>query len=489
MKSILLALCLLATLTNFAQENKQQEHKNTYLVLAQLIDNYNTDQFTKIHQLLSDDFRKQTTEASTIDFYQRNLKKPFGKITAWEFLGTKDGKAKGIYSYSASFEHIKLAVDIMLTADQHINYINWKPFTEKKALTALRDPASIKSNNPKQTKLQLYVDTIAMEYLSDPANSSLAIGLSTGKSTETFFYGETKKGTAQLPDRNSLYEIASISKTFTAIMLAHAVNEGKIKLEDDIRKYLPGKFPNLEYKRIPIKIINLSNHTSGLPSLPDDFEKQPAYDAANPYLHYSKEMIYNYLGTFKPDVSPGAASSYSNLGFAVLGTILENVYGMPLEKLLERRLTNPLKMYHTHYDIPAAQQQLLVTGYSDQTGKAVPYWDLCAFKAAGGLKSNLNDMLQYLKANMTAKNKDFLLTYQVTDHQPDFERGMAWMIQPLKNRTVFWHNGGTAGFRSFCGFVKDRQTGIVVLSNSSASVDDLALKLLSFITYSVSPQK
>ncbi len=508
MKAILLALCLLIGFKAAAQEdnnpeNKIQENKNADLILTRLIEHYNNDQFAEIHQFLSADFKQHTTEQATITFYQRNLKKPFGKITSWKFLGLKAGKprpADTLYSYSTTFERIQLAVDIMLTADQHISYIAWRPFAEKKAVNALRDPATIKSNNPGQTKLQRYADTLARAYLSDPGNSSLSIGLINGDSIETFFYGETKKGTGLLPDKGSLYEIGSISKTFTAIMVAHAVNEGKIKFNDDIRKYLPGKFPDLEFKGIPIKIINLCNHTSGLPSIPDDFEKQPGYIATDPYLHYSKEMIYRYLRTFKPDVSPGAEANYSNLGFAVLGTILENVYGKPLEKLVEQTLTKPLKMYHTYYEVPLAEQKIMATGYSDQTGKAVPYWNLVAFKAAGGLKSDLHDMLLYVKANIKAKNKDFLLSYQVTDHQEDFERGLAWMIQPLKNEqdlksgdqaienqtvknhTVIWHNGGTAGFRSFCGFIKGGQQGIVILSNSSAGVDDIALKLLSYET-------
>lgn len=511
MKSILLAACLLIGFTAAAQENKNLEakllaNKNADQVLTRLIEYYNNDQFSEIHQLLSPDFKQHTTEQATVNFYQRTLKKSLGKITSWKYHGLTAGKPHGadtVYNYSTTFKSIQLAVDIMLTADQHISYINWHPFVEKKAASIMRDPASIKSNNPDRTKLQRYADTLARIYLSDPGNSSLSIGLVNGDSTETFFYGETKKGTGLLPEKSTLYEIGSISKTFTAIMVAHAVNEGKIKLDDDIRKYLPGTFPDLEFKGIPIKIVNLCNHTSGLPSIPDDFEKQPDYNAADPYLHYSKEMIYGYLRSFKPDASPGTESSYSNLGFGVLGTILENVYGKPLEKLVEQTITKPLKMYHTKYEVSLTEQKLMAIGYSDQTGKAVPYWNLAAFKAAGGLKADLNDMLLYVKANikanlkanvktnLTSKNKDFLLTYQVTDHQEDFERGLAWMIQPLKNEQdlkngtlknpkVIWHNGGTAGFRSFCGFIKDGQQGIVILSNSSAGVDNIALKLLGY---------
>jgi len=101
-----------------------------------------------------------------------------------------------------------------------------------------------------------------------------------------------------------------------------------------------------------------------------------------------------------------------------------------------------------------------------------------SFKAAGGLKSNVNDMITYLRANMEDRNKDISLSHQETDLQPGFGRGLAWIVQFLNDDVVIWHNGGTAGFRSFSGFTKEKQCGIVVLSNSSKDVDSLALEIL-----------
>jgi len=485
MKKLAVILLLITHITVVAQVKISQDSLSADKVVKQLIVFYNNDQFSAIHKMLSDEFRQSTSESNSVNFYRANLKTPFGKINSYHYTGA--GK-RGI-NFMADFERSKLSLEIMLNNSNQISGIVWQPIENKKVIPNPRDPRSIKTNNPKKTPLQIKINAIALNYLKDPNNSSLSIGIINNDKTELFFYGETKKGTDELPSSSSLYEIASISKTFTAIMLARAVNEGKIQLGDDIRKYLPGDFTNLQFKGIPIKIVNLSNHTSGLPSLPDDFDKQQGYDPANPYLHYPKEGIYSFLRKFKPDTIPGSVSAYSNLGFAMLGTILENVYQMPLAQLLQKSITGPLKMTGTHYKVPAPQQKLMVTGYSDETGKAVSYWNLEHFKAAGGLKSSIADMLLYLKANINEINTDFSLSHQPTDQQEDFERGLAWMIQPLDNETVIWHNGGTGGFRSYCGFIKSKKAGVILLSNSSASVDEAGLELLRNIIYSAVPQK
>lgn len=471
MKKIITLSFLFISLIVNAQQNLKTDK-----IVAQLTQYYNNDQFSDIYKQLTPEFQKAQSEQTIISFFRNNLKQPLGKIISSKYQDTN----QGVISYLITFDRGKLSLKIILTKEDQIGYMEWLAPQEKMVIANPKDPASIKTSNPKQTKLQLYVDSLALAYLKDSRNSSLSIGLVNGNNTETFFYGETKKGTGNLPNGTSLYEIASISKTFTGIMLAHAINEKKITLNDDIRKYLPGNYPDLQFKNEPVKIVNLSNHTSRLPSLPYNFEKQPGYDPANPYLHYSKEMIYQFLTTFKPDTISGLKVEYSNLGFAILGTILENSYKMPLENLLQQVITGPLKMKDTHYDLLENQKNLLTTGYNSSNGIEVPHWELGAFKAAGGLKSGLNDMLLYLKANMNAKNRDFSLSHQQTSQKDGLSRGLAWVIEPVKNYTIIWHNGGTAGFRSFCGFIKDGNSGVVVLSNSSADVDDLARKLLAF---------
>lgn len=453
-----------------------QQRVATEKAVAQLADYYNSGQYTAIYNQFAPDSRKLLNEENVVQFYQVSLLQPLGRMTSWKYLD----EVKTNATYMINFERGRLMLKIAVSKDQQITYSEWIPTRQIKEIEHPKNAALIKTNNPRQSKLDLYVDTLALDYLRDPNNRSLSIGIVNGNTTSTYYYGETKKESNVLPGDKSLYEIGSISKTFTAVLLAHAVNEKKIALTDDIRKYLPGAYPDLLLNGAPISIVKLANHTSGLPALPMDFQTSTGYNAENPYMHYSKEMIYQYLKTLKQDTIAVSTPQYSNFGFAVLGTILENVYQKPLEELVKQMITGPLKMTSTNFDVPEAEQAQMTTGYAEETGKAVSYWQLAAFKAAGGLKSNMQDMLSYLKANINDVNPDFILSHKETDRQAEFSRGLAWMIEPFKGNINIWHNGGTGGFRTWCGYIKNKKTGVVVLSNSSADVDDIALGLLSF---------
>jgi len=115
-------------------------------------------------------------------------------------------------------------------------------------------------------------------------------------------------------------------------------------LDDDIRKYLPSQCSKLEYKGIPITIKNLVTHTSRIPRIPENIDKQPNFDELNPYKNYDKKMVYDYLSNLKLDTLPGVKFDYSNTGTALLGIILENVYKQSYGELLNKFITTPLSM-------------------------------------------------------------------------------------------------------------------------------------------------
>lgn len=464
MKRILTLLLLSISFSAFAQQ-----HANSDVVLKQLVELFNQDKFSDLYNQLTPEFKQQQKEASIVSFYQNRLKNALGKITDWKYQ-----RSDAIFNYYLiTFEHGLQNLKLSATPNQLIAGMTWS------SPKAWKDVATIKSNNPKQTKLQSYVDSLALDFLRDPENNSLSIGLVDGDKTEMFFYGETTKGTGLLPNEQSVYEIGSISKTFTSIMLAHAINEGKIALIDDIRKYLPGNYPDLQFNGKPITVLNLANHTSTLPRLPANMGTQPGFKNEDPYKGYDKAMIYQYLSTFKPDSVIGTKSAYSNFGVAVLGTILENVYQVPLEKLLQQVITGPLKMDGTAYLSLPEQEKLKTTGYS--ISKAVPYWDMADFKAAGGIKSNLKDMMIYLKANMKETNKDISLSHKQTFSMPAYNIGLGWLIKPVENNTMIFHDGATAGFTSFITFTADHKKGVIILNNSTNAMNAMGQKLLSFL--------
>lgn len=449
---------------------------NPEQMVSQLAGFYNHDQFAEIYFLHATEFKQHVPEKTVIDFYRYDIKRSLGEITSWEFIKTE----KEVSEYLVNFKYGELSLKITLTADHLLALVNWEPVHQEEEILNTRDPHTILSNNSLETPLQRFIDQLAIKYLQDPNNHNLSIGLIHGPHTEKFFYGETQQGNGTLPDSHSLYEIGSISKTFTVVILAHAVNQGRIKLNDDIRRYLSGNYQNLQFEGTPIRIIDLCNHTSGLPGLPENFEDHKDYEEHNPYLNYSKEMIGEYLGNFVPDEPPGTRAEYSNLGFAILGMILEDLYQLPLKKLLQQVITIPLGMKNTTYEVPASHQNSLVIGYDHENGEDAGYWDLGAFKAAGGLKSDLDDLLIYLRANINDYTRDFSLTHHQTDVQAGYGRGLAWVTQFFNEDTIILHNGGTGGFRSYCAFVKEKQVGLVVLSNSSKDVDDMALEILLY---------
>ena len=442
-------------------------------IITQLAGFYNKEAYHNMFLMHASQLKAQIPESQLSAFYKNNIRTPYGNILSWKPAENKGGKI----NYIVQFEKGSLDLSFALDDTAQITSIMWLPHKENKKIIK-RDVTTIGFDNPKQTKLQLLIDSLAIDHLQDSVNCGLSIGVINGNKSEMFFYGSNYKDENVLPGMRTIYEIGSVTKTFTGILLAHAINQGKIKPNDDIRNYLPGKYPNLQYKGLPITVQDLANHTSRLPRLPADLAKQPGYDPKDPYKNYSKEMMYAFLKTVKTDTLPGTVNEYSNFGVAMLGIILENVYQQPLENLIKSYVTDPAKMKYTKFILNESERNRMATGY-DGNGTEAINWDLGAFIAAGGLKSNLEDMLSYLSANMNEINADFKLSHQQTYKDASMAVALNWILTTTADgNTLVWHNGGTAGFTSFCGFIKGKQIGVVILNNSGTNVDNIALNIL-----------
>ena len=444
-------------------------------IMEQLSELYNKEAYKEMYTMHSIELKSQISEDQLISFYKNSIRIPMGKIVSWE----PSESTGGTINYTVQFAKGALNLSLKLNNKNEIAAIEWLPSNNNNKDIKKKDVSEIRSNNPKHTKLQLLVDSLALDHLQNAANCGISIGIINGDNTEMFFYGARNKDIDELPDTKTLYEIGSVTKTFTAVLLAHAINTGKINADDDIRKYLPGTYPNLQYMDIPITIKNLSNHTSGLPRLPADLEKQPRYDAQDPYKKYSKEMMYSYLKKIKLKTLPGTVNEYSNFGVALLGVILEQVYQRSLEDLVRSYVTEPAKMTGTKFTLSSTEKAKLARGYNVQDGDEAPYWNLGTFIAAGGLKSNLADMVKYLRANMNEINADFKLSHEQTYKDANITVGLNWILTTTKDgQTLIWHNGETAGFSSFCGYIKEKNVGVVILNNSNTVVDNIAMNIL-----------
>ena len=446
--------------------------QNKEFVINALADKYNTGKYTDIYGMLTDDFKKQAREEQITGFFSNNLKAQLGNIISWKADGADNA------NYVVRFENGKLLLKLYVDKDNNISGMQWLPYKEKIVAIEKSTRASM-TDNPMKTELQLYVDSEVVAYLNDTVNSGLSIGVISGKKIESYHYGEVEKGSGKLATNETIYEIGSLTKTFTGILLAHAVNEGKMKLDDDIRKYLNGSYTKLEYAGKPILIKHLANHTSGLPRIPDNLEVQQSYDENDPYRNYNKAMILEYLKNLTVATEPGGKMEYSNLGVGLLGVILENAYKKSLQELVNLYINRPAGMKNTYFAKAGDKNFNVAKGYREKDGQLTPYWHLGDMKAAGGLRSNLVDMISFLKANMDDINKDFSLSHTPVPSKNDGNVGFCWMLAKApQQRTLVWHNGATFGFTSFCGYIPEKKIGIVVLSNSGNSVDEVAMQLL-----------
>lgn len=315
--------------------------------------------------------------------------------------------------------------------------------------------------------------------------TGLVIGFVDKDDVHYAFYGKKRLDPPEqpnppnLPDADTIYEIGSITKVFTAILLADQCQRTPMTLDDPMGKYLPPdtKVPTRNGKDITLK--HLVTHTSGLPRMPDNFA--PA-DPSNPYSDYTAEMMLAFLSNCTLERDIGAEVAYSNFGMGLLGYILEQATGTSYETLVKERITGPLGMTHTGIHLSPEMQKNLAPGYA--FGMAVPNWDIDSLAGAGALRSSVRDMCRFIAANMGLYKTDLLPLLKQT-HQPvkalqipDMEVGLAWHIRSKDNVRVVWHNGGTGGYRSFAGFLADGSRGVVVLGNSAESVDDIGFHLL-----------
>lgn len=281
-------------------------------------------------------------------------------------------------------------------------------------------------------------------------------------------------------DGNTVFEIGSITKVFTSQILADMVARNEVQLSDPITRYLPPGVRAPAKDGRQITLLDLSTQTSGLPGLPANFE--PA-DEENPYVDYTVDQLYEFLGTHVLRREPGKEYEYSNLGVGLLGHLLSLKAGKSYEELVTERILKPLGMNDTRITLTPDMRTRLAAGHNE-IGDSVSNWDIPTLAGAGAFRSTMNDMLKFLAANLgtaSAPLSDlYAMPHQVrrSTGTSGVDVGLGWHIFHKFGRDIVWHNGGTGGYRSFIGFDSARGMGIVALINLADGVDDIALHLL-----------
>ena len=327
---------------------------------------------------------------------------------------------------------------------------------------------------------ELQAKYIFAETKEFPNNTQLAIAILHNGTTN--FYGIKRENDTvfNIDNHDSVFEIGSISKVFTATLLADMVVNQQLGLDDNINDYL--EWPLKGDVKITFK--QLSNHTSGLPRLPTNLPLD-SVELQNPYKDYDEQKLKQYVTQhLQLNQNPGEKSEYSNLGVGLLGFMLSKIDSTSYENLLQSKICTKYKLVRTTTDRDQIRSHL-IKGL-DENGNETPNWDLNVLVGAGGILSSVADLSNFARAQFNDSDQILSLTRKVSfSLEPNkAEMGLGWAIQKDIGKKLIMHSGGTGGYRSNIVLNMANQNGVIILSNLSAfhknnmNIDNLGIRLL-----------
>lgn len=328
------------------------------------------------------------------------------------------------------------------------------------------------------------VDRRVRSLLDSGTVVGLVVGLNREGKTAVWGYGKTAYNSGQAPDGQTVFEIGSVTKVFTALTLADMVQEKLVRLDDPLSSFLPETVHVPTRNDRTITLLDLATHTSGLPRIPQNLLPQLAQRPGNPYAAYTVEQLYEGLAATSLASTPGERYAYSNLGMALLGHALARRAGTSYEALVQERICKPLGMNDTWITLSEPLRARFAQGHNLDC-RPVPAWDLPTFSGAGAMHSTVNDLLRFVAANLGLYPNRLAAAIEAT-HVPrhkvndSLSIALAWHLNT--KRSTIEHTGETGGFHSFVGFQKDRKVGVVILCNTAGGVPDkLGEQLLSLL--------
>lgn len=311
----------------------------------------------------------------------------------------------------------------------------------------------------------------------------LAVGVTAAGTRFTMAAGERRRGDGRPPDEHTSFQIGSITKVFTALLLADAVDRGEVALDQPVHDIVADAASHPDGR--PITLLDLATHTSGLPRLPPGFRKHAAGRPEDPYSGFTSEHLANALSK-PPPRPPGGRPRYSNLGMGALGEALARVTTSSFGTLVAERITGPLGMPDTTIEAPDNDDQV-AAGHT-RGGRPTSDWTFEALAGAGALRSTTDDLLRFLAAHLHPEDSPLAHPIAMArEPRAAINRrlsvSLGWhVLQRRGSEPWWWHNGGTGGFRSFIGFAPEAEVGVVVLGNSPRSVDRIGGSLLKHLT-------
>lgn len=326
------------------------------------------------------------------------------------------------------------------------------------------------------------VIAIITREVANKRSKSIIVGIVDINGRNIFSVGIKNDKDQQKPDGNTIYEIGSIGKLFTALTMAEMSLKSELDYNDPISKYLPKtvKIPKRNGKEI--SLLNLSTNRSGLPRMQYNLDPLNLDD---PWADYTITQLYEYISSVELNRDINSKWQYSNIGFGLLGHILSLVAQKNYETLVKQKICIPLNMNNTLISFSSKQYPNAATGYSEY-GKPVSGWSWGeqTLAGSGSLRTNVNDLLNFAAANIGLTKTDLLSAMELTHINQGKKDGndgfvsMGWTIMSEDNQQILWKDGGTFGCRSFIGIDKKNKYGIVILSNTDNPVTDIGLHIL-----------
>ncbi len=327
----------------------------------------------------------------------------------------------------------------------------------------------------------------ATAFLQDRKNCGLVVGIWHEGHTRVIGLGSVfLPGGERTPDGTTIFEIGSITKPLTGILLAEAVRKGEVKLDDPVAKHLPDELvpPTIGD---PVTLLHLATHFSGLPVQPP-LLGLAAKNPLNPYADCDQKKLINALRVIKPTHKPGEEYRYSNLGAGLVGHALVAAAGADsFDALLRERLCQPLNIKDTAEALTGEQRSRLARGHTAE-GKPTPHWDFATLVACGGVRSTANDLLKFAAASFGEAKSDVLPAIQEAmlprkKLSSSTSVGLFWMTTvPREEVKRIWHNGATYGHQAIIVLVPERKVAVVVLcSVSTRDLDRLGMDLASLV--------
>jgi serine-type D-Ala-D-Ala carboxypeptidase/endopeptidase len=323
---------------------------------------------------------------------------------------------------------------------------------------------------PADDGLESRIDALVEPLIASEWLQAVSIAVIEPDRVRTFHYGHVAGPGSPAPDDRTIYEIGSISKVFTALVLADMIGRGEVTLETAVSELLPS-VEVATYEGTPITLETLAVHRSGLPRLPSDYQLT---DLDDPYAGYRVEDLYATVATEKLRSAPGTRFEYSNLGYGLLGHALARKAGTTWPELVRARIAGPLGMTDTAVEL-GDRASRFATGHTADGEVAAPWTFTDATAGAGALRSTLSDMSAFVRANLAGEPEPLAAAMRLArtpraDADGGARIGLGWLLDA---DGVVWHNGGTGGYRSFAGFDPEAGTGVVVLASTASPLADV----------------